>query len=49
MIAPLLPRNQSVRGARKRVGWNMDIRINAFRVIDEDMLAEAVLNVKTKA
>jgi len=48
IVAPLLQRNKSVRGARKRVGWNMDILINAFRVIDEDILAEAILNVKTK-
>jgi len=49
LIAPLLPRRKSVSGARKRIGWTLDILIDAFRVIDEDTLAEAALNVKAKA
>jgi len=47
LIAPLL--KSSVRSTKKRVGWKKDILVDAFRVIDEDTLAEAALNVKTKA
>ena len=49
LAAPLMPRNKSVRGTRKRIGWNMDILLDAFRVIDEEALVDAMQNVKAKA
>jgi predicted transposase YbfD/YdcC len=47
LVAPM--QKQSVRSTRKLVGWNTDILIQAFRMLDEDMLAEAVLNIKKQA
>jgi predicted transposase YbfD/YdcC len=47
LIAPLL--KSSVRASRKLVGWNISILYNAFRALDEDLLADAMLNVKMKA
>ena len=44
LIAPVL--KHSVRATKKRVGWNIDVLIQAFRILDEDILANAVLNVK---
>jgi predicted transposase YbfD/YdcC len=44
LIAPVL--KHSVRGARKRIGWDIDAIISAFRVLDEDILTTAALNVK---
>lgn len=48
LIAPLMPVTKSIRGARRSVGWNKDLLINTFRVIDEDTLSEAMQKVKTK-
>jgi predicted transposase YbfD/YdcC len=44
LVAPLL--NESVRSSRKHIGWDTEILISTFRVLDEDMLAAAALNVK---
>ena len=46
LIAPIL--NNSVRTTRKRVGWNVDILLNAFRVLEEDILEEALATAKIK-
>jgi predicted transposase YbfD/YdcC len=46
LIAPI--QKCSVRSTRKCVGWDIDILVRTFRMLDEDMLADAVLNVKTK-
>jgi predicted transposase YbfD/YdcC len=46
LVAPI--QKVSVRSARRCLGWDMDILLKAFRMLDEDMLAEAMLNVKTK-
>jgi len=46
LIAPI--QKLSVRSMKKYVGWNIDALIKAFRVLDEDILADAILDVKTK-
>ena len=46
LIAPIL--KCSVRSSKKRVGWTSDILLRAFRVLDEDILTEALLNAKIK-
>jgi len=46
LIAPIL--KNSVRTTKKHVGWNIDVLIQAFRILDEDILADAILNVKVK-
>jgi predicted transposase YbfD/YdcC len=46
LIAPLL--KCSVRSTRKRVGWDVDILLKAFCILDEDILAETLKNVKTR-
>jgi len=46
LIAPFL--KQSVRAAKKRVGWDIDVLLGVFRIIDEDILAEAMLNTRIK-
>jgi predicted transposase YbfD/YdcC len=47
LVAPI--QKLSVRSTRKYVGWDVDTLIKAFRILDEDILADAVLDVKTKA
>jgi predicted transposase YbfD/YdcC len=47
LIAPLL--KISIRSTRKRIGWDIDTLINAFRILDEDILAECALKVKAQA
>jgi predicted transposase YbfD/YdcC len=44
LVAPLL--KCSVRLSRKQIGWDTETLLGAFRALDEDMLAEAMLNVK---
>jgi predicted transposase YbfD/YdcC len=46
LIAPI--QKLSVRSTRKYVGWNIDALLQAFRILDEDILAAAILDVKTK-
>jgi predicted transposase YbfD/YdcC len=46
LIAPI--QKLSVRSTKKYVGWNIDTLIKAFRILDEDILADAILDVKTK-
>ena len=45
LVAPI--QKVSVRSTRKLVGWNPDILLQAFRVIDEDILTNVMLDVKT--
>jgi len=47
LIAPVL--KQSVRSSKKHVGWDIDVLTKTFRLLDEDILADAVLDVKTKS
>jgi predicted transposase YbfD/YdcC len=44
LIAPLL--KCSVRSSKKIVAWEADTLLSAFRILDEDILAKAMLNVK---
>jgi predicted transposase YbfD/YdcC len=46
LVAPI--QKLSVRSTKKYVGWDIDTLIRAFRILDEDILADAVLDVKTK-
>jgi predicted transposase YbfD/YdcC len=46
LIAPI--QKLSIRSTKKYIGWNIDALIKAFRVLDEDILADAILDVKTK-
>jgi len=46
LIAPIL--KCSVRSSKKLVGWEADILLNAFRVLDDDILADALLNAKPR-
>jgi predicted transposase YbfD/YdcC len=46
LIAPI--QKLSVRSTKRQVGWNIDTLIKAFRILDEDILANAILDVKTK-
>ena len=46
LIAPLL--KKSVRTTRKHIGWNVDTIIKSFRVLDEDIIAETIKNVKCR-
>lgn len=46
LIAPI--QKLSVRSTKKYIGWNIDALIKAFRILDEDILADAILDVKTK-
>ena len=46
LVAPLI--KASVRRTRKRIGWNSDTLLNAFRMLDEDILSEALLSGKSK-
>jgi predicted transposase YbfD/YdcC len=43
-IAPI--KKVSVRSTRKIIGWNVDIIIQSFCILDEDSLIEALANVK---
>jgi len=44
LIAPLL--KKSVRTTKKVIGWNKDSILDAFCVLDEDILFSAITNVK---
>lgn len=44
LIAPLL--DCSLRASRKRVSWDEGTLLGVFRALDEDMIADAMLNVK---
>jgi predicted transposase YbfD/YdcC len=44
LIAPI--KKKSVRSTRKIIGWNVDIIIQSFCILDEDSLVEALANVK---
>ena len=46
LIAPLI--KVSVRRTRKCIGWDDSILLNAFRILDEDIVAEAMLSAKAK-
>jgi predicted transposase YbfD/YdcC len=44
LIAPLL--DCSLRSSRKRISWDGDTLLSVFCALDEDMIADAMLNVK---
>lgn len=44
LIAPLL--KCSVRVSKKQIGWDPDVLISTFRILDEEMLAAVTLDVK---
>jgi predicted transposase YbfD/YdcC len=46
LVAPI--QKVSVRSTRKLFGWNHGILMDAFRVLDEDLIAAALLDVKAK-
>jgi predicted transposase YbfD/YdcC len=46
LIAPII--KSSVRSSKKRVGWDSDILLKAFQVLDEDTLTEALASAKIK-
>jgi predicted transposase YbfD/YdcC len=44
LIAPLM--DCSLRSSRKQISWDGDILLSVFCALDEDMIADAILNVK---
>lgn len=44
IIAPIL--NKSIRLTRKHIGWNINAIVKLFCVLDEDILSDAIANVK---
>jgi predicted transposase YbfD/YdcC len=44
LIAPIL--KNSIRLTKKIIAWDLNTFLDAFRILDEDILAEALLNVK---